>query len=264
MNSQKGFALNTALLIALLIAVLGFSGYFVYSQNKKEDPSSESVSQDTTKTTDNQSDNTESAPMTTDYTFEELGIKMALLDGWTVTTSHKVDDYGNAYRWDITKPDADGKIVVESKGFVGGWVSDCSEYGGSTPTTVIIDDIAPTKNPKLVFMNWTESDGTSNEASANTGIALGTNKSYAASKDPSSPEIPTSDLKVGTYYRCESGPGPGMFLDLSKEVSANSARNDTIRAIKYGSDAEAYSSGAALPSSAASYADIRAILVSVQ
>jgi hypothetical protein len=199
------------------------------------------------------------------YTFTELGIKMTVLDGWSVAANPSKHEYGNIYNWEVTKPGADGKIVVDSRGIAAGWGPDCTiDDGGIAQLSIDVKDVAPTKRASLMLLSRVETYTGITESGTYTVIASSYNKVYATSKQAGSPEIANSDLKSGTtYYRCTSGPNPGMFLGLSKEETKHSARNDTIRAVSVGSDVQlGYSKD--LPTTASSYTDIKKMLTSIE
>lgn len=257
-KSQKGFALNTVLLIILVLAVVGFGGYYVYTQNNNKDTTNTAVESSDVKSDDADTDSQE--PSENRYSFEAFGLTMNILDGWSVAESHGSEEYGKTYRWEVTKPGADGKIVFSSNGFLGGWGPDCSEDGGLL-SAIEVKDVATTQNSELILLSWQESSDTSPDMYIATVIADGSNKHYSVGNTPESPEIADRELKPGTYYRCDSGPNPGWFLGLVKDPVTNAARNDTISA--YAVDPSvAYDKG--LSTAAASYPEIRSMLTSIK
>lgn len=243
--NSKGFSAIEGLLIALVLALIGGVGYFVWHAR------SQNTNLPTTNTINTNSNI---------YNFKELGISMELLPGWAVKANTNVDNGVKSYNWSVEKTGDTGGISLLSTAFSGGFEPLCN------PNLTKVVDIADTKNNNLKFIYWSGTFQTEGSASAKTldsiVIAKADEKDFSSSysNDSLVGEVKNSELKTGDYYYCSSGPTPGFSLDLNKETSTGTARLDRIYA---GINRAPIDSDGDLTSTQ-SYKDIKTMLTSIK
>ncbi|MBX4201449.1 hypothetical protein KW803_00935 [Candidatus Saccharibacteria bacterium] len=254
-NNQKGFGAVEGLLILVIVGIIGFVGWYVWNAKNDADNKLDAANNTSQLTSVNKATSKQSTTESTPYNFTQLGISMDVLSGWEVKTSHTTSEGSNFYSWTVQKNGADGKIVLTSTGFRGGF-----EECGLTKAT--IKEVSPTQNNDLMFMSWSykASDGTTN----NVGIVKSGNSEFSlkgGSSEGLTDPIKNSDTKVGEYSFCQGYPLPGFSLDLNKEVATGSTRKDSITALSNLSTDNKY---VRLSPTAQSYADIKAMLISTK
>lgn len=250
---QKGFSVVEVLAVLVIVGLVAGIGWYVWQQRSKNN--SESTSTQTSQA--NQADNTKTA-QSAPYAFKELGITMNVLDGWQVKEAHTKEEGANFYKWTVEKPGADGKIVLGSSGFWGGF-HQCSDTG-NTLSAATVKEVATTQNTNLMFMSWSYSSA-GNTYNV-TSIVPTTETVFRATDNVNAAVIANKDVSAGTYYFCLSEPHAGTSLELNNEAApSNYARRDTITALASSSSDSSY---APLPTTAQSYADIKAMLVTIK
>ena len=81
--NNKGFGLVEGLLIALLLVVLGFGGYYVWSENQEEVEQNSAIPQQSTQSSE------ESETASSVHSNQEIGLSVELPEGW------QASDYDN-------------------------------------------------------------------------------------------------------------------------------------------------------------------------
>lgn len=243
-SDHRGFSIVDLLIVVIVVVLIAVIGWLAYDKMGK------GGAEDQINNQQNQGQQEKSAP----YNFEQLGVSMDVLDGWSVKTNHTQQEGANFYEWTVEKADADGKISFKSNGFKGGFYG-CSESGDPL-TVATVKDVVPTQNPGLVFMHWSYDSG--GKTNNNVGIVLADEAVFRAVNDSSAAGIPNKDVSAGEYFFCLSEPKAGFSLGLNNEASPGFSRTDSISALA--SD----SSGASLSDNAQSYADIKAMLTTIK
>ena len=253
-KNQNGFSVVEVLLILVIVGILGFTGWYVWNASNNADKNLNAASSASSKNTAKKSIPKQSTTEATSYSFSQLGITMNVLSGWEVKNEPTTTDGTNFYKWTVQKSGADGKIVLSSSGFQGGFES-CG------PTKAIISDAEPTQNKDLMFLSWSfaNSDGTQNRI----GIVKSENLEFGpkASSEGLTDPIKNKFLTPGNYYFCLGDPNPGFFLKLNSEAAPGYTRSDSITALSNtGSDTKYVP----LSQAAESYPDIKAMLISIR
>ncbi len=252
-GNQKGFSAVEVLIVILVFGLVGAVGWFVYDRQKAKS----NEQQPTSKISEQKQETTkEVTGKSSPYTFKELGITMEVLDGWEVKSNPTQSEGAKFYSWTVQKPGADGKIVLVSSGFRGGFEG-CE--GSGTLTAATVKEVAATQNSNLMFMSW--SYGFGNETNNRTIIAPATEAVFSTTNNASATRIANKDLQAGNYFFCLSEPHAGFSLHLNNEAATGFSRKDTISALASSSSDTMY---VTLPANAQSYADIKAMLVTIK
>lgn len=253
-RNSAGFGAIELLLIVVVVGLLGFVGWYVYSQKNKNNNQ-----QTATQTTSQQQEETpkEETKKPAPYSFKELGISMDISTGWEVKSNHGQENGANYYRWTVEKAGADGKIELSSTFFQGGFEG-CEGSGSLTAAT--IKEVASTQNSNLMFMSWSYSYD--NQTNNRVGIVKSDETSFRTTNNGSITPLKNKDVKSGNYFFCISEPTPGFSLSLNKEQSpASSSRKDRIKALPSTNSGSGY---VELSPTAQSYADIKTMLNSIK
>lgn len=250
---QKGFSAGVVLLCVVLVGLIGGTGFYVYKKANKTSPQ---VSQPAPNVSNTSPATAEDQEVPTDITFQEkLGISMDILPGWEVVGTTKQFEGATFYNWTVQKPEADGKILLSSTGFQGGF-GGCPEAG--SVIAVNVKEIMPTKNSNFMFMSWSYDY----EGLRNYSAIVRSDGQHFTNTDRGVPEyIQNINLKPGNYFMCLSQPSPGFFLELNDEPATPFTRRDGISAVLVDQTEPGF---VGLPTTAKSYADIKTMLTSVK
>lgn len=254
-NNQKGFSAVEGLLILVIVGIIGGVGYFVYNSQKSTNTSLDNANKASTVQKVEKSTPKQSTTKPTPYNFQQLGVSMDILDGWEVKSTPSTSEGVNFYSWTVQKNGADGKIVLSSSGFRGGF-----EQCG--PTQAVIKEVVPTQNNNLMFMSW--SYKSSGETINNVGIVRSDNSEFSlkgGTDESLTDPIKNRDTKAGNYTFCLGYPAPGFLLELNKESAPGFSRKDSITALSNLSSDNKY---VRISSTAQSYPDIKAMLTSIK
>lgn len=238
---SKGFTVVEILMLVLVVGLISAVGWFVYSQKTN------------TQTAEQEQDEAKSPTL---YRFEELGISMDILDGWEVKSNPTQSEGANFYSWTVQRAGADGKIVLASSGFRGGFES-CEAVDSLTAATV--NEVAATQNSNLMFMSWSYNHD--NETNNRTGIVLAGETVFRATNNGSASAIANKDVEAGDYFFCLSELRAGFSLKLNNEAATGFSRTDSITALASSSSDNNY---VPLQANAQSYAEIKAMLTTIR
>ena len=254
-SNQKGFSVIEILLVIIIVGLVGAVGWQVYD---RQNNNSGTTSKDTNTQVSQQEESVEESKQgSTTYSFKELGISMDILDGWEVKTNHTQVEGINIYDWTVEKAGADGKIILRSSGFRGGFYG-CAEAGDQL-TAATVKEVAPTQNENLMFMSW--SYDYDNETNNSTGIVLTTEAVFRTTNNSSAPAIMNKNVKAGSYFFCLSEPQAGFFLRLNDEAATGFSRKDNISAFASNSSNSNY---VPLTADAESYQEIKTMLTTIK
>lgn len=138
MRDQSGFTLVEILLIVLVLAVLGFGGYYVWSQQSDNEQESASQSTDSEDVTSPENGTTEALPAGfTLYENEELGFEFIHPESWGDVAVRRYEQQhdGAQYSIDFSGTEVVGAIATADFEYTGP-----ARGGGSTEITAL--DIA--------------------------------------------------------------------------------------------------------------------------
>ncbi|HSX18151.1 MAG TPA: hypothetical protein VLE51_02235 [Candidatus Saccharimonadales bacterium] len=247
-KNQKGFSAVEGLLILVMVGIVGFVGWYVWQAKDKSEKNLSAASSSSDVKTVKKETPKQSTTKSTAYNLQQLGISMDILDGWTVDSKTTQNEGVNFYTWTVSKPNADGKIVLSSTGFRGGF-EECMLISAS------IKDVSTTKNTKLMFMSY--SYPSDNKTTFSTGIVGSDETIFKTTDSETATSIKNKEVKPGSYFYCLGYPGPGFSLGLNNEPAPGFSRTDNIFAVS--SSGNDY-----LSSTAQSYPDIKAMLTSIK
>lgn len=133
MNSQKGFTLVAGLLIVLIISILVFTGFYVYTQNNNGEDLSTATPQETSEEVNDSEDSNQST-----YTSSTTGITFNYQNEWgTVTEEDLVTacEVENAVgeKFKYTFSDTDAYMMLPSQDFSFDGVNHCLGEDPRTP-----------------------------------------------------------------------------------------------------------------------------------
>lgn len=246
-QNQKGFSVVEILIVIVVVGLIGTVGWLVYDRQNSTKKADTTPTTSTTSTTKKETLKTETK-QTTAYYFKELGISMDIAQGWEVKANPTKEEGVNFYSWTVSKSGGDGKIVLSSTGFRGGF-EECM----LTPAS--IKEVKATNNPKLLFMSW--SYVYDNKTTYSVRIVTADEAVFKTANNETATSIKNSATKAGNYYLCLGYPTPGFSLGLNSEAAPGFSRKDSISALE--------SSGNKFMSpTAQSYADVKAMLTSVK
>ncbi len=251
---QSGFSVVEGLLILVLIGLIGGTGFYVYKAGKTKENSSKQAANVQPAAPATPAEAVNETPTNLPFS-EKLGISMDILPGWEVKGTTEQLDGATFYEWNVEKPGADGKIVLSSGGFRGGF-HQCDE--NSSLSSATIHEVAPTKRNDLMFVAWSYEYG---GIQSRAGIVKADEQAFTTTKDVKAPYVMNRDLKAGDYFYCMSMPSAGFSLGLNQEpAGSSSSRKDSIRAVQT-IDLLSYDE---LSTRAQSYADIKKMLTSIR
>jgi hypothetical protein len=266
-QNQNGFAVLEVLLLLVLACTIAFTGWYVL-KSKSDTKKSESAQAASPSPASSQTTTTPTEPITqtykptksSRYTFDALGVSMDIPDGWNVAKDIKTKNGVNSYTWEITKAGADGGISVASAAafYADGAYAEGEECTTGNPVKVY--DIAPTSNPALTYVNW--SQVIAGDTYRRSEIALTDTAMFSKTSDYSADKrLTLKGLKPGNYFYCqEVGPlVPGLMLNKEKSDAYHRTDNiDAYAAPKSGDSPKA------LPVTAKSYQEIRYMMLSIK
>lgn len=164
MKNQKGFTLVEGLLIVLVLLVIGFGGYNVWSNNKVDDPESTSITEITETPSSEKnietSTNGDEVISAKWITFESTkGWSVKVPDGWDVVSNNNSEGFwiGSTPQYSEGKP---AVITVTDGGRGGPFALIVSSYTTGDPATQIPEYLTDESDFNVVNVNGKRYSGT--------------------------------------------------------------------------------------------------------